>query len=323
MHKIINYDLSLVSYLMNINALRNAKFSHHTPLTLPRVLLSESDITTLLEKNTNNIPPVQAKITLYSELMLKGEWKYNGDSIRVSDKGVLLDGQNRLLAAQKAGFRLESDIVVGLPEDVFNTIDQGRVRQKGHLLARALGGSATQSEANNISKAVSKIMKHDMGYSQQTGSGRGTNAKLLITPDDIYDYVENNPTILDEVAYVKDTFGSRSLLPQSTILYIYHLGSRFDKEYTQKFLKKVFLSSQLKEGETLHHLNQALVWVKTKQTKWSWAEVENTLIKVWNSVGGSGLHAIKHANNIKARDGESHINFNRPSPESVREMLDY
>ncbi len=208
------------------------------------------------------------------EMIIKAESK-----LRVSDKGVLLDGQNRLLA--------------------------------------------TQSEANNISKAVSKIMKHDMGYSQQTGSGRGTNAKLLITPDDIYDYVENNPTILDEVAYVKDTFGSRSLLPQSTILYIYHLGSRFDKEYTQKFLKKVFLASQLKEGETLHHLNQALVWVKTKQTKWSWAEVENTLIKVWNSVGGSGLHAIKHANNIKARDGESYINFNRPSPESVREMLDY
>jgi hypothetical protein len=306
---------------MNINDLRIKRFSHHTPVTLPKVMLSKSDIEMLLEQNTNNIPPVQSKITLYSELMLKGEWKYNGDSIRISDKGILLDGQNRLLAAQKVGFSIESDIVAGLPEDVFNTIDQGRVRQRGHLLARSLGSSATQSEANNISKAVSKIMKHDMGYSQQTGVGKGTNAKLLITPDDIYKYVENNPNIIDEVTYTKDTFGSRSLVPQSTILYIYHIGCRYDEEYTKKFLKKVFLASGLNEGETLHHLNQVLVRIKSKQTKWSSADIENTLIKVWNSVARSGLYAIKHSNNIKARDGESHVKFNIPSLDTVREML--
>ncbi|CAH1602682.1 conserved hypothetical protein [Vibrio jasicida] len=305
---------------MELQKLIDQNFEHRTPTTLSMVTLTPPVIDLLLSRNVNNIPPVKGKIRLYAELMRAGDWKYNGDSLRVSARGVLLDGQNRLMAAKEAKFNLVSDIVVGLPDDVFNTIDQGRVRQRSHLLARSLGNTASQSESNTISKAVSKIMKHDQGYSQMTGESRAARSKLLITPDLIYDYVENHPDILDEVKYVKDTFGSRSLLPQSTILYLYHIGSRFDKEYTEIYLNKLLKSTGLKDGETLHHLNQALIRVKSKTVKWSRADIENTLIKVWNSVARSGMYSIKHYNNVKARSDETHISFNAPSYESLDEM---
>lgn len=305
---------------MKIEDLIDKNFTYSEPHTIPRITITPDVGEKLLSINTNNIPPVTSKITLYADLMKKHAWKYNGDSIRVSRNGVLLDGQNRLIAARNARFDLVVDLVVGLDDDVFTTIDQGRVRTKGHLLARELGKSASQSESNTISAAVTKIMKHDKGYSQAT-SGKGTNIDLLATANDIYSYVENHPELIDQVKYVKDTFGSRALLPQSTILYLYHIGCRFNERYTRKYLEKSLKATMLSDGETLHHLNQALVRIKSKSVKWSRAELENTLIKVWNSIGRSGMYSIRHYGNLKAKQDEAHNTLRQPSSNTVQEMF--
>lgn len=302
-----------------LSTLIKTRFKASKPATLPRITLDSNVIDMLLDININNIPPVKTKINLYAGLMKAGDWKYNGDSIRISSQGVLLDGQNRLLAAKQVGFKLTCDIVVGLDDSVFNTIDQGRVRQRGHLLARELGTSTSSSEANMISTAVSKIIKHDLGYSQNTQTSN--SAKLIVTPDMAYEFVENHPDIIDQVQYVKNTFGSRTLLPPATILYIYHIGSRYDVEYTEKYLNKMLLAVNLNNGETLHHFNQILVRLKSKSVKWSSSEIETGIIKVWNSIGRSGLYSIKYSGNIKARHDESHTKFNQPSDASVIEML--
>lgn len=300
--------------------LQELGFKSKEPVTLAKVTLNEELIEALLEININNIPPVKTKIRLYAEQMKKGQWLYNGDSIRISSKGILLDGQNRLMAAKNAGVELVCDLVVGLDDSVFNTIDQGRVRKKGHLLARSLGDTTSASEANMISTAVGKIITHDLGYSQSSESGK--SSKFIVTPDMVYDYVENNPDILDQVQFVKNQFGSRALLPPATILYIYHIGSRFNVKYTEVYLDKMINSLNLNNGETLHHFHQILIRIKSKSVKWSKAEIENTLVKVWNSVGRSGLYSIKYSGNMKARKDESHIKLNSPSQLSINEMLD-
>ncbi len=300
--------------------LQNVGFKSSVPLTLPKVTLGNEQIDALLDINTNNIPPVKTKIRVYSELMKKGKWLYNGDSIRVSSNGILLDGQNRLMAAKNAGIELICDLVVGLDDSVFNTIDQGRVRKRGHLLARSLGNTTSTSEANMISTAVAKIISHDLGYSQSSESGK--SSKFIVTPDTVYDYIENNPDILDQVQYVKKQFGSRTLLPPATILYIYHIGCRFDVSYTEMYLDKMINALNLNNGETLHHFQQILIRLKSKSVKWSKSELENTIVKVWNSIGRSGLFSIKYSGNMKARGDESHIKFNPPSSASINEMLD-
>ncbi|EIA1590694.1 hypothetical protein K6837_004686 [Vibrio parahaemolyticus] len=287
------------------------------PKTYSYLTFTPELIDTLLSMNTNNIPKAKAKISLYSRLMIEGKWKYNGDSIRVSENGVLLDGQNRLIAARNADFRLVSDLIIGLPDEVFSTIDQGRVRQKGQILARDLG--ITGPEARVLSIAVPKIIKHDNNLSQGTTSG--STSKYTVTVDMINKYIEEHPDIMDDVQYVKSTFGSRSILPMPTILFMYHIGSRYNVEYTQKFLNKLLRSIDLKQNETLHHLNQILIKIKGKSLKWTTAEIDNTLIKSWNSIAKSGLFSIKYYNNVKSRSNESNVQFNMPSMLAVDEML--
>ena len=98
------------SLVATLDELLKLNFKTQQRTTLLEVQLTPIHIEKLLDINTNNIPPVKTKINLYADHMINGRWMYNGDSIRVSKSGVLLDGQNRLMAAQKAKMNLVCDL---------------------------------------------------------------------------------------------------------------------------------------------------------------------------------------------------------------------
>jgi hypothetical protein len=67
--------------------------------------------------------------------MSAGRWSFNGDSIRISDDGVILDGQHRLQAIVLSGIAQRYVIVDGLPSESFHTIDRGKKRTTADSLA--------------------------------------------------------------------------------------------------------------------------------------------------------------------------------------------
>ena len=83
----------------------------------------------LLAKNTSNRPFTSSHADTIANGIRRGEWKLNGDAIRISDDGVLLDGQHRLTAIVRAGVPVQSVVIGGLPRDVFDTIDIGAKRR--------------------------------------------------------------------------------------------------------------------------------------------------------------------------------------------------
>lgn len=66
--------------------------------------------------------------------MNRGEWQYNGDTIRLSKSGRLLDGQHRLAAIERSGIPQRYTIVDGLEDESFTTIDVGKARTVGDML---------------------------------------------------------------------------------------------------------------------------------------------------------------------------------------------
>lgn len=98
----------------------------------------------LIEANTRNRPKRPAVVAKYANLMAKGEWRFNGDTIRIDRNGVLLDGQHRLHAIVESGVAQDMIVVSGLEPDVFTTIDVGAKRSAGDALA--LLGTANYNE---------------------------------------------------------------------------------------------------------------------------------------------------------------------------------
>jgi hypothetical protein len=88
-----------------------------------------------LDLNIRNRPVSKANVEELTHLMRSGLWKPNGDTIRVSKSGILLDGQHRLLAAEQAKISFEAIIVEDLDDDVFLTIDTGRKRIAADILS--------------------------------------------------------------------------------------------------------------------------------------------------------------------------------------------
>lgn len=89
----------------------------------------------LCEANTKNRPRSQRYVAVMAELFDMTQAGVTGDTIKVGESGVLLDGQHRLEMATKARVPFRTHIVFGLDDAVFDILDQGRRRTGGDVLA--------------------------------------------------------------------------------------------------------------------------------------------------------------------------------------------
>jgi hypothetical protein len=88
-----------------------------------------------LAANDGNRTLSDGRVRAYADAMTRGEWKQNGDVIRIANTGRLLDGQHRLAAICKSGIAQRFLVVRGLQDDVFDTIDTGAARIASDILS--------------------------------------------------------------------------------------------------------------------------------------------------------------------------------------------
>jgi len=87
--------------------------------------------------NIDNRPEKPKKIGQYARDISAGEWRLTGDTIKFSNRSLLRDGQNRLLAGIASGKPFQTHIVFGIDDDFFSAMDQGKNRDGSDLLAIA------------------------------------------------------------------------------------------------------------------------------------------------------------------------------------------
>ena len=104
----------------------------------------------LLENNDHNRKVSQANIRAVANALQNNEWQLNGQPIIVAEDGKLMDGQHRLMAVIETQISLPTVLVTGVREEVFTTIDTGRVRTGGDTLSIAFGLENPSTMANLI-----------------------------------------------------------------------------------------------------------------------------------------------------------------------------
>lgn len=88
----------------------------------------------LLEKNTANRPVSRREVDRLRRVLESGAWRMNGETVKLSRSGRILDGQHRLMAIAESGVAADMIIITGLEDESFSTIDQGRKRSGGDVL---------------------------------------------------------------------------------------------------------------------------------------------------------------------------------------------
>lgn len=147
----------------------------------------------LLATNSHNRNIRPAAVTRLAAAIKRGEWKLNGDAIRIGSDGVLLDGQHRLTAIVRAGVPVQSIVVSGVSPDAFATIDTDACpRNAADVLHVSGAKSAT---------AVASVAKMLHIY-KATGNPVSTTATAMPTTQQVVASSSANTDVQDAVSWV-------------------------------------------------------------------------------------------------------------------------
>src|SRR6266849_1926769 len=192
---------------------------------LKRILLTPEEATRLLEYNTLNRPLNDQHVKRLATQIIDGKWRFNGDTIKFSAKGEILDGQHRLWAVVEAKIAIETIIVRGVEKDAFASIDTLRKPRNGADIL-ALNG-ATKHRAIT-SAALQWLLRWQRGVLEKYAApiNRIENSDIEIA-------FENNPGIERAVSRV---MGLRGLANPSLVGFFYYILTNRSPELAERMV---------------------------------------------------------------------------------------
>lgn len=114
----------------------------------------------LLEHNQLNRPLSDVHVQRIARLIKAGKWKLNGDSIKISLEGDVLDGQHRLWAIIEAKVPVETVLVRGIAREAFATIDTIRRSRSG---ADTLAINGVGRQRQGMAAALTWLLRWQRG----------------------------------------------------------------------------------------------------------------------------------------------------------------
>jgi hypothetical protein len=220
----------------------------------------------LLENNPKNRPLSHMLIARLAKEMREPRWKVNGDMIRLTGyngKGNIIDGQHRLNAVIKSGVTIQSWVMGGLPEDVFNTIDSGKIRNASDTLF-------CDGEKSSRSLSAALIMVDQYVHRKFNFSHKYTNAQvqeLLEVHPDLRNYLRSQKT---------------PVMPPSIFHACYYLFSRRDRGLAENFADSIVDGLGLKPKDPFYVLRELFLKSRTGSARITKPNIFAFCILAWN-----------------------------------------
>lgn len=246
-------------------------------------------------KNIQNRSISKTKVYEYTKAMRNGDWLFNGDSIRVSSEGVLLDGQHRLTALVKSNTSQYFVVIENMHKEVGLTIDTGKNRSGGDVLSLELG--VKKGVAAVISGAIKIFYRHGIGKTfSNTGTDRLSNVQI------IEQYKQNKELVNYCVNWMDENISKQgAILQKSEMLGLLMILSDIDQDECATFCEMVFCGLGINNVCSQSHLRDYLLLCKSKMKPSTQTQRLHTIIKVWNSVRSG--RDIKNKSNIIFKSG--------------------
>lgn len=295
---------------MNVRSVMQA-FDWRTPRTV-RMKVPPELSGEWLERNTHNRPWTEERTSLLARDMEEGRFRFNGDSIRFSYEGVLLDGQHRLRAAVKANFTLDTNVCFGLPPDTQETMDDPMIRSSAHQLALAGIPNASQSAA-----IAALILTH-----QRSGVARQNDMGSRPTKRQVGEFVMvdfNNGGAI-QVAINQGRKLSKIGVTCGTAGFCYYLFATRSMELADRFFNELASGAELSEGNPAYLLRERLIANKaTSKVKMTKIYLLALFFKAWNAYRmGTQLRNLRWHNDGPNPEPFPVVEFSGPFSREVR-----
>lgn len=212
-------------------------------LNQPRLItINPQTATELLKRNHSNRPLSEIQVSHLARAIREGDWKINGDMIRISKTGKVIDGQHRLFAVIRSKLNIDSWIIEGLDDDVFDTIDIGKKRSVADTLA-CRGEKNTTSLASAL-KLTSRYF-----------AGR-VEVHTVFSTTDIEKELEKHPEMRN---CIFSNSVLKGLISPSVLNTCNYLFQKKCKTLARLFFERLISGEDLKKGDAVHALRERLV----------------------------------------------------------------
>jgi len=231
-----------------------------------------------LEANTNNRRIREKTVEFYSRIMKDGKWKLNGNTIVISNAGVILDGQHRLEACVRSGADFRTVVVRGPEDEVFGTIDQGVMRTGGDIVGREGYTNANRKAA--ASRVLLAMLDADGGV-----EGFKPNLGLKRPHVEILDFVVEHDVLLSEACEaIRIDEGPSICKPAAVFVALYAFFGLKNRTQAQAFFTQVTGGEDLSKTDPAYKLRKTLIGalsVSGVRRKKTWLLA--ITIKAWNA----------------------------------------
>jgi hypothetical protein len=197
-----------------------------------------------LATNDNNRKIIPRTAEKYARDMQAGSWALNGQTLKVSTTGRLLDGQHRCYAAMKAGKSFQAIVVRGLPDAIFETLDSGPVRSLGEVL-----GTRGERNVNSLAAALQKFWLYEQDMPTYN-TLRGSHAELLRV-------LEENPEIRESVHFTLTHL--REIVPGGIAGTTHCLAARTHREQADHFMARVGDGVELRLNDPIRRFRELML----------------------------------------------------------------
>jgi hypothetical protein len=172
-----------------------------SPVHVSTQLVTPEIAKRLLARMANDRPLSKNTLLNYTEVMRRGEWRFNGDPIRLNSEDRLIDGQHRLHAIIDSGKPQKMLVISGLDNEVFDTIDVGKKRSSADLL-----GIAGYQNVFALAATARALIIYESGV--YWASEAAKNLDYNPTGKQIVSYVDRNPDVAQCVRQMQAQYGS-------------------------------------------------------------------------------------------------------------------
>lgn len=229
-----------------------------------------------LGNNLNNRNISKARVKNYAQQITKGEWQLNGEAIKLTEKGILLDGQHRLHAIIQADKPVASYVLTGVQSDVFKTIDTGKCRGAADILA--IAGFENSVALAAAARAYNSLLE---GY-----KSKESNSRQTLSNSEVLDFCNKtkgfSKAVGEAMAYKKFV----KFVAPSYAGALYFMFSKKNASDCAQFFHEVNTGEGLKEDRPTYALRERLIKItgfdEVDKTKAKWIIVLFT-IQAWNA----------------------------------------
>ena len=204
-----------------------------------------------------------------------GRWRLNGETIVVSDAGILNDGQHRLRACVKAGRSIQTFVSFGVERSSRTTIDSTQTtRTPGDFLSmEGIGNSyviaSTAAYLWQV-EALGEIPQHP-------GAGHYRPGKQIV-----HEYAMANLEALQQATKVVPSQGTNRVASRSLLMAVYLLIRENNEERAREFIARVIDGVGLADKDPRLLVRERLL--EDKRTRQFWpAKGAELLLRAWNA----------------------------------------